>query len=538
MSEFELLEAAVACHTNGNLRDAEALYEEFLNIHAQHPDALHLRGVALFQLNEAVDAEPLLRQAISVKPDEPDYHSNLGLVLQKLDKHAEALESFKIAAALQPDYRDALINLARLELKLDLSADAAATFRRIVGKDETDTSLLRDFIAALVNNRELPEAERLCRQVLALDPTNVESLVSLGHLQQAMNLPDEAEKSYRTALELDTACVRASNNLGTIRMNRDEPELALDWFLKAIRLDKDFVEALFNAGVAYQELGDLDSAEDYLNAAISRKRDLPRAYRYLSEIYRVRGKREFQQKTLRKWLDVSPDSAIAKHLLAASQGDASVSRASDAFIREEFDDFADSFNERLEKLEYTTPTKLIDLLGRQELAPNSIARVLDAGCGTGLCGHGIARFATSIVGVDLSTKMLEQASLLGIYTELVENELVEYMSSHPATFDLVVSADTLPYFGDLGSVVAAAKRTVSPKGLFVFSVERMKPEECGEYRLQDSGRYCHAYSYVESCLINAGFQVMAKEETAIRSDASESVIGILFVARLDEGNKT
>jgi predicted TPR repeat methyltransferase len=538
MSEFELLEAAVACHTNGNLRDAEALYEEFLNIHAQHPDALHLRGVALFQLNEAVDAEPLLREAISVKPDEPDYHSNLGLVLQKLDKHAEALESFKIAAALQPDYRDALINLARLELKLDLSADAAATFRRIVGKDETDTSLLRDFIAALVNNRELPEAERLCRQALALDPTNVESLVSLGHLQQAMNLPDEAEKSYRTALELDTGCVRASNNLGTIRMNRDEPELALDWFLKAIRLDKGFVEALFNAGVAYQELGDLDSAEDYLNAAISRKRDLPRAYRYLSEIYRIRGKREFQQKTLRKWLDVSPDSAIAKHLLAASQGDASVSRASDAFIREEFDDFADSFNERLEKLEYTTPTKLIDLLGRQELAPNSIARVLDAGCGTGLCGHGIARFATSIVGVDLSTKMLEQASLLGIYTELVENELVEYMSSHPATFDLVVSADTLPYFGDLGSVVAAAKTTLSPKGLFVFSVERMKPEECGEYRLQDSGRYCHAYSYVESCLINAGFQVMAKEETAIRSDASESVIGLLFVARLDEGNKT
>jgi predicted TPR repeat methyltransferase len=538
MSELELIEAAIACHSEGKLREADALYGEFLKIQPQHPDALHLKGVALFQLNDAASAEPLLRKAIAINADEPDYHSNLGLVLQALGQRHEALESFKIAVALQPDFRDALINLARLELKLNLPADAASTFRRIIGKDETDTSLLREFVAALIENDELPEAERLCRQTLALDSTNVESLVSLGHLQQVMKSIDEAEKTYLAALKLDPKNVRANNNMGTVHMSRDQPELALEWFLKAVPLDNDFVEAFFNAGVAYQEIGELEAAENYFNAAISRKKDLPRAYRYLSEIYRARGKSDLQQKTLMRWLDVSPDSATAKHLLAASRGETSVLRASNDFIREEFDDFANSFNEKLEKLDYTTPEKLMGLLGRQDIPPDRVARALDAGCGTGLCGQGISRFANEIVGVDLSSKMLERASGLNVYTELVENELVEYMRAHPAAFDLIVSADTLVYFGDLESVFAGARTSLSSRGLFAFSVERMNPKEQGTYRLRDNGRYCHAASYVESSLTDAGFRVMAKEEASIRMDSHQPVIGLLFVAKREEDGAT
>ena len=52
MSEVELIEAAIACHSEGKVREADALYGEFLKIQPQHPDALHLKGVALFQLND------------------------------------------------------------------------------------------------------------------------------------------------------------------------------------------------------------------------------------------------------------------------------------------------------------------------------------------------------------------------------------------------------------------------------------------------------------------------------------------------------
>ena len=64
MSESSVLEAAVRCHRDGQLRDAETLYGEFLEDHPEHPDALHLRGVALYQLDDPINAEPLIRKAI------------------------------------------------------------------------------------------------------------------------------------------------------------------------------------------------------------------------------------------------------------------------------------------------------------------------------------------------------------------------------------------------------------------------------------------------------------------------------------------
>jgi predicted TPR repeat methyltransferase len=66
----------------------------------------------------------------------------------------------------------------------------------------------------------------------------------------------------------------------------------------------------------------------------------------------------------------------------------------------------------------------------------------------------------------------------------------------------------------------------------------MNQDEQGTYRLQDSGRYCHAKSYVESSLTDAGFRVMAIEETPIRMDSHKPVIGLLFVAKKEEGDVT
>jgi predicted TPR repeat methyltransferase len=49
--------------------------------------------------------------------------------------------------------------------------------------------------------------------------------------------------------------------------------------------------------------------------------------------------------------------------------------------------------------------------------------VLDAGCGTGLCGAILAPFARRLVGVDLSEGMLAHAKAKNVYHELVKAEL-------------------------------------------------------------------------------------------------------------------
>ena len=71
--------------------------------------------------------------------------------------------------------------------------------------------------------------------------------------------------------------------------------------------------------------------------------------------------------------------------------------------------------------------------------------MLDAGCGTGLCGPLVAPYARRLTGVDLSAGMLAQAKEKNVYDELFKVELTEYLRDHTEAFDLIVSADTLVY---------------------------------------------------------------------------------------------
>jgi hypothetical protein len=57
--------------------------------------------------------------------------------------------------------------------------------------------------------------------------------------------------------------------------------------------------------------------------------------------------------------------------------------------------------------------------------------------------------------------MLDRAREKNVYDELVQGELTEYLRGRGGTFDLIVSADTLVYFGDLEDVVAARCRSAA-----------------------------------------------------------------------------
>ena len=97
--------------------------------------------------------------------------------------------------------------------------------------------------------------------------------------------------------------------------------------------------------------------------------------------------------------------------------------------------------------------------------------MLDAGCGTGLCGPLLAPYARRLVGVDLSEGMLALAKEKNVYDALMKSELTDYLRDHAAAFDVIVSADTLVYFGDLEDVLAAAAGALRPNGLFIFTLE-------------------------------------------------------------------
>src|SRR5690606_33739696 len=126
--------------------------------------------------------------------------------------------------------------------------------------------------------------------------------------------------------------------------------------------------------------------------------------------------------------------------------------------------FSSSFDDQLRALEYRAPELLAAaVLG--ELPAGARLDVLDAGCGTGLCGPLLRSAAARLAGVDLSGGMVGKARERGIYDDLHVQELTAFMAASPASFDVIVSADTLVYFGALEAVAQAARQCLRGGGL-------------------------------------------------------------------------
>ncbi len=155
--------------------------------------------------------------------------------------------------------------------------------------------------------------------------------------------------------------------------------------------------------------------------------------------------------------------------------------------------------------------------------------VLDAGCGTGLCGAVVAPYAQRLVGMDMSQGMLDHAKSKNIYHKLVKAELTEYLRDNNETFDLIVSSDTLVYFGELSGIVAALARALRPQGLLVFTLERSVEESNPDYQLQLHGRYNHGQAYVEQLLESLGLRSIVMH-AELRMEAGLPVAGLVIGA--------
>ena len=194
-------------------------------------------------------------------------------------------------------------------------------------------------------------------------------------------------------------------------------------------------------------------------------------------------------------------------------------------MRDLFDQFAPRFDAELQgRLEYRTPEALAALLAEAGV-PDGL-RVLDLGCGTGLSGVALAPFAARLEGLDLSPRMLAEAAKRNLYASLHEAELVAWLPSRPAGFDMVAAADVLNYLGDLAPALAAIDTALAPGGWLGFSIEAGTTVP---YALGEAMRFRHHPDHVTCLAHAAGFTEVARREVVLRTEKGAPVAGVLFV---------
>ncbi|MSP02618.1 MAG: methyltransferase domain-containing protein [Acetobacteraceae bacterium] len=234
-------------------------------------------------------------------------------------------------------------------------------------------------------------------------------------------------------------------------------------------------------------------------------------------------------------LKLSPGDAYVRHLAAAAGIGSSAARAPDDYVRTLFDGYADRFESHLVSLGYRIPglirRHVIDFAAGTDIGP-----VLDLGCGTGLAAVALSDLDLGpVTGIDLSPRMLEEARAKGLYAELREARLPAALREDTASWNLILAADLLCYFGSLEEMFSAVRARLAPGGRFILSVEELLPDHDGnvagngDWALGRQGRYSHEPSYLVNSAETAGFRCLSLDHETLRFEAGGPVAGLLAV---------
>lgn len=231
---------------------------------------------------------------------------------------------------------------------------------------------------------------------------------------------------------------------------------------------------------------------------------------------------EEAQAVLQRALAVAPGHPTLQFHLAVARGETPKSQPPE--ISEAlFDEYAGRFDKHLVgELKYRVPRRVAEFI--RERHPGLDVSVLDLGCGTGLLGVYLGRIGGALVGVDVSSRMLDEAARHGIYSELRHADLDSALREFaPASFDYVTANDVFVYVGDLSGIIPAIRTALRPGGELIFSCETATEAE-GDLALRPTRRYAHSRASVERLCAQAGFARCTIEAIDLRFDGGEKPI--------------
>jgi predicted TPR repeat methyltransferase len=341
-----------------------------------------------------------------------------------------------------------------------------------------------------------------------------------GRLEEALRCYQDGLAAFPDSAGLNHACGNVLRGLG-----RNGEAVAA--YRKAVSL-KPNAGAQNNLGVALCALGEDEEAGICFRAAIAIDRDHAEAYENLGGLLHGQGAHAESLECYRQVARLRPANGNARHMIAALTGENS-ERAPDEYVTKVFDGYSDKFEAHLvSDLNYRIPQQLVALIAKYTETGGRKFDALDLGCGTGLVGAELADRAQSLVGIDLSPKMLAQARAKNVYTRLIESDLSAAMHDEPeSAYDVVTATDVFIYIGKIDDVVAQARRVLRTRGLFGFSVEAEGSQ--ADYRLTSNGRYAQSPAYLARLAAEHGFIVRCCEAAAIREEQRVPVAGWLAV---------
>ena len=198
----DIMDRAVQHHTAGQWDNARALYQQVLQVHPQHPIAMHLLGMIDFQHKNYEQALAHISKACAIAPDYADAHSNLGLVQQKLGQLDAAVSNFEKAIQINADFAEAYNNMGTALNELGKTEKGKACFLKSLSIKPDYAEAHFNLGNSYKNSGEFGQAINCYQAALAIKADYAHAYVNQGIALQAQSLSQQAFSSFQKALEL------------------------------------------------------------------------------------------------------------------------------------------------------------------------------------------------------------------------------------------------------------------------------------------------------------------------------------------------
>jgi len=465
---------------HGRGTEADACFRKILSYQQDNPDALHRLGVVTFLRGDSGEAAELLGRAASMRVDDPTLHGHLASALMACGQVDGAITSWQRALELAPDYAVAYAKLG-------------------------DAYLAKGDIEA---------SESAYRKSIELAPNNAKAFVGLGRMLHFGNRNREAEDALHRALELGNGTPETCLLVGTVLLEAGGLDAALELFDEAVRAEPDEPQGHASRGLALHWLGKTEEAEDAYRRALNLDPRSALALKHLGVLLQERDQLDAAAECFKRLLEANPNDEVARHMLAATSGETTAS-APPGYVTRLFDDYADRFDEHLGTIAYRVPKLIRDAIMETAGSDQLAWRVLDLGCGTGLCGEVMRPLAAFLAGIDLSARMIAKARERNIYDSLAVGSIEDALEEQQQSFDTIIAGDVFTYVGDLSGVLLGCARALRDGGLLAFSVESADGDG---YHLCPTGRYAHSSRYIDATAAAASMTVVYRRDITLRND--------------------
>jgi predicted TPR repeat methyltransferase len=451
---------------------------------------------ALHQAGELDQAKAgylaILHNTTSHYPEYIAALNNLGTICYAQGKFDEAISYYHQAIDKQANYVDAYYNLGLALTKKNLFTDAINTYQKLLQYAPEHFAARFHLACVFMQQDKISDATKEFLLIEAAQPYHFETQSNLATCFLKQGAFNEARDRYQNALTIHPDDTQILFNLGYINMQQGYLDAAIQYYQRAVRANPNLFEAHNNLGVAF-----------------------------LAKQHPAFALHHFQEA-----LCLQPDNKAVEYTIKMLEQNQHLLAAPPDYIQALFDSYADHYESHLrDALDYKIPELFTQAITKIAV-PNKSLAILDLGCGTGLCGLAFKGYASTLVGVDLSEKMLEIAKQKNIYDSLIASDITHFLADKVGQYDLVIAGDVLVYTGDLEAIFHSVNRALKSSGLWIFNTEI---SDSTEFQMNQSGRFSHHQSYIEKLATKHSFTIRLYNQIITRLQNNAPVYGHLYI---------